>query len=314
MTDREQEASGLLLCMMALGGLNGGGNMGQNMSFVAMQNAMQANHSALWAMQMQQNSRMVNCQTVNPLCRAMEQSDIVDCFKCQHYDHAAKWCCRYGQGAHEAHLNVCKGSMGKNPPVRVCSTCQYTCDWCFFDPDGDDNWEPKKPPKQEPRQIIVDYGEDVDNAPARIKTLKTLYQEDERGEWVEIGRTQERKRLTLNDLYNLAFPVDPIRDYFEGVCERINEDIEAIDRVEVVPVERVEIVKELDKPKSTSQALADWIWIEKIVVAVCLTLYAILFVVCSFGYSDLVESTIWCVAEFLLLTAMNTVLAILERR
>lgn len=32
---------------------------------------------------------------------------------------------------------------GKNIP-KICKTCKYgnsPCDWCFFDPDGDLNWE-----------------------------------------------------------------------------------------------------------------------------------------------------------------------------
>lgn len=311
MTGREQDAAGpgLLLCMMALsGGLNGGNAMGQNMSFHDMQNAVQASQSTLWAVQMgtQQVNRMANCQTINPLCRAMEP--VKKCWDCAHCSRLTGWCNLFDDYAvrqkTEWQYAGCKWWKSKSGdpdgPEKKHETCKHferETKWCTLFEQYAENaepycgkhayWEPNGPEAQEPSRVFIDYGADIDNVTQNVpmtlfqlwdsgQLRKTCVESDRKRNTHTASREQcieeinsavhdavlsavqnlsgvekpERKRLTLDDLYNLAFPVDPIRDHFEGVCKQIEADhekrMEILDRVEVVPVERVQVLREQD--------------------------------------------------------------------
>lgn len=408
MTDREDNALGLALCMMALGGLNGGGNMGQNMNWAAMQNAVQANQSALYAMQMQQNSRMANCQTVNPLCRAMEPvkkcwdcahcsrltgwCDLFDDYAvkqktewkfagckwwksksggpdgpekkhetCKHFDQETKWCTLFEQYAKNAEpycgkhaywvpiqkadeeLKRCCCETQKRPveQIKTCATCKnrdigsFTlcaklrtsnlAAKCVF--GGYPYWEPKEPRQMETQAML----EDIDLVKQQLK-----YKIEELQNRVEVCKVPrftpvpkdvfaelcgepykppEQKRLTLDDLYNLAFPVDPIRDYFEGVCEQIDaaheKRMEILDRVEFAPVERVEIVEELDKPKSWREIAREWARMQRGLIVLCGVTAGVFN---RLGYISFFEMIILAVEAGLMISAISATMAVLERQ
>lgn len=171
--------------------------------------------------------------------------------------------------------------------------------------------------------IIVDYGEDIDNCPKNIMTLKKVYEVDENGAWSAVGNAPEKKHLELSDLYSLAFPFDPIQEYFAGIYKQIDKEhakrMEILERVKVKPGEHVEPVEVLDKPKEKSEALKDWIWkdwiwIERIIVIVVAITYAITAICCVLYGAGIFEATVACVSLFLEMSAMNTVIAFCEGR
>lgn len=302
MTSREQEAAGLLLCMMALsGGLNGGGNMAEYISYRDARNAIQANYSALWYAQMQQNSRMANCPTFNPLHMEMAQS-----YKrhetCKHYDRWSGWCNLMEQPAAVAGSYPLGGKCGRyeywepksqmdaidaqNVEIdekldRIMETLNRQKEECCceskprakFETIPADVFETVEADagtilKNEPRRSVVEIRRHMDGDPDgvfRIERKVILW--DEHGNRKEIGRTPERKPLTLADLYSLAFPDDPIQAYFEGVYGRIEKEhrgrMETLERVRVKPVEcPVRAVEEPDKKISVPKWVIDLAQVE----------------------------------------------------
>ena len=247
---------------------------------------------------------------------------IKDCTSCK-YDHEG-WCNKFQRYCAIASGPKCLGGSGD------CISHRY--------------WEPKQEHKKEMLKLtpipdgtfhqtaneagmlikksdnvfIVDYGEDIDNYPKKMMTLKRVYKVDETGSWSAVGNAPEKKRLELSDLYSIAFPFDPIQEHFAGIYKQIEAEYqkkkEILDRVKVKPVEHVEPVEAPEKPKEKSEALKDWAWLEKIIVVVVAVAYAIIVVCCILDGVRIFEVTVIFALAFLGLSIVNTILVFFEGR
>lgn len=69
--------------------------------------------------------------------------------------------------------------------------------------------------------VIIDYGEGIDNAPMNTLQLKKVRYLDESGNVIVTNRDSPKERFTVDDLYKIAFPDDPIQKYFAGIYQEI---------------------------------------------------------------------------------------------
>ena len=133
--------------------------------------------------------------------------------------------------------------------------------------------------------------------------------------------------LELSDLYSLAFPFDPIQEYFAGIYKRIDAEYqkkkEITDRIKVKPVERFEPVEVLDNPKVNRESFQDWLDCEKQVAISFAWVYAVILIAGLFlafpvsienGTRFLVDMTAIWSALFLLYTSVSLIFAIFASR
>lgn len=144
---------------------------------------------------------------------------------------------------------------------------------------------------------------------------------------LNIDESLEKCCCELSDLYSLAFPFDPIQEYFAGIYKQINDEytkrMKILDRVKVNPVEQAEPVVAPDKPKVNLEAFQDWVDCEK-VVAVCFAgAYTLLLIAGIFlafpvsienGTRFLIDITAISSALFLLYTSASLIFAIFASR
>lgn len=101
--------------------------------------------------------------------------------------------------------------------------------------------------------VIIDYGVDIDNAPMNTLQLKKVGYLDESGNVIVTDGDPVKECFTVDDLYKIAFPDDPIQKYFAGIYQEIeNKYKKRLADLERVNVNYVKLtgkgVKTNDKP------------------------------------------------------------------
>lgn len=130
--------------------------------------------------------------------------------------------------------------------------------------------------------VIIDYGADIDNAQACLLTLKTVDCAHEGHDQLTICSGAIYEPLTLDDLYKIAFPVDPIQDYFSIIYDRIEKDyikqIDLLNRIKTAEIKERPKEKPKEKPKPKNTWLQVWKDIETDIAKCILAVYALFFV------------------------------------
>lgn len=216
---------------------------------------------------------------------------------------------------------------------RSCKNCKHyfhhsNYDWCakleYFSMkecrESYRYWELKQEYKKEMSQFLkipdnvftVDYGEDIDKCPKNILTIEA----NMANALSAYGNTQDKMCLTLDDLYSLAFPLDPIQEYFSNVYKQIEEEYkkekEILERIKANPVERIELVETTDKSNNKSYNIQSWIWCETIIVTFVLLGYLIGIVLCVLCGEAFIEITAFCITLFVVLSAVNALDTVFE--
>lgn len=144
--------------------------------------------------------------------------------------------------------------------------------------------------------VIIDYGADIDNAPACLLTLKSVQYAHESYNPLTSRSGTTSEPLTLDDLYKIAFPVDPIQDYFSIVYDKIEKDyikqINLLNRIKTAEIKE----KPQEKPKPKNTWLQVWKDIETDIAKCILAVYALFFVL---GIFFALPVSLWNFAAFI---------------
>lgn len=280
----------------------------------SMQNAMDANQSAYRIAQTEMVNRYSNCATVNPMGAKM-------CASCANYDAQNYWCNLLEQPAASATMSGNACYRYRNWELNADESLKKCC--C----------EPMQTNKEKAFSQAI--AQKLETMAARSWTFE---KQERKIKYTPIpseafahlcGEPYKppEPRLTLDDLYNLAFPFDPIQEHFAGVYKQIEAEYkkkkEILDRIEVKPIKRIEPVEVLDKQKINLEAFQDWLDFEKQIAICCVWIYALILIAGLFlafpvsienGTRFLVDMTAILSALFLMYTSASLIYTIFASR